>query len=132
MAWLFAKKADTSAVLAAGEQAVAAFEQEKAKLEIEKDSQMHRQVEIWSVSSADSSQGLEAEYKKAATGVAYNVKRILCLDEHIKKVRMGIFHAKNGDATRLAEILKVTDPCANIKPDVPDVTYQVAPSPVTQ
>ena len=117
-------------ILKKGEEAIAAFEKEITRLNTEKDSMMRRQVEIWSVSNSDSNAGMESEYKAAAQGVALNVKKALCLEEHIKKIRLALFHAKNGDKNTLKDILAIDDPCKNVTADVPNVIYRPAPSPV--
>jgi hypothetical protein len=132
MGWLFGKKVDPTVIVAQANEMLVAFENEKLRLQNEKDSLLRRQVEIWSVSSSDSNQGMEVEYKKAATGVAFAIKRVLCLEEHVKKMRMAIFHAEKGDTSKLEKLLEVIDPCANITQEVPKVQFQAAPSPVTQ
>lgn len=115
-------------ILKQAEEAIINFETEIARLNAEKDSQMRRQVEIWSVSNSDSNQGMENEYRTAASGVALNVKKVICLEEHVKKLRLAQFHAKNGDKKMMEETLAITDPCANIKAETPDVIYRPAPS----
>jgi hypothetical protein len=117
-------------LLKQADEAIAGFEKEIAHLNAEKDSLMRRQVEIWSVSSSESNQGMETEYKDAAQGVALNVKKVLCLEEHIKKVRLALFHAKNGDDKGLKDVLSIEDPCVNVTAEVPNVIYRPAPSPV--
>lgn len=129
---LFGGKDSGGDLLKQSEEAIVAYEQQIAQLNTDKDSKMRRQVEIWSVASSESNQGLETEYKDAAMGVALNVKKVLCLEEHIKKIRLAQFHAKNGDSNSLKEVLSVEDPCANITPEVPNVIYRPAPSPVLQ
>lgn len=127
---LFSNESGGGDLLKQGEDAIVAFEAEIVRLNTEKDSMMRRQVEIWSVSSSDSNQGMESEYKTAAQGVALNVKKVLCLEEHIKKIRLALFHAKNGDKNSLKEVLSIEDPCKNVTADVPNVIYRPAPSPV--
>lgn len=128
MGWFSADDKGGGDLLKQGEEALANFEKEIAQLNSEKDSMMRRQVEIWSVSSNESNQGLEGEYKTAARCVALNVKKILCLEEHIKKIRLAQFHAKNGDMTAMKEVLAAGDPCVNITPEVPNIIYRPAPS----
>lgn len=130
MAWsLGGKKEDISALLKQAEDAVIEYTAQITALSQEKDSYLKRQVEIWSVSTADTSAAFEAEYKNAASRVALDVKKVICLEEHIKKLKLALFHAKNGDATRLKEVLAVTDPCANVSADAEDVKYTASPSP---
>ncbi|HSI20290.1 MAG TPA: hypothetical protein VLA04_01085 [Verrucomicrobiae bacterium] len=130
MGWPFGgTKEDTATLLKQAAEAIVLFEREREKLSLEKDSMMRRQVEIWSVSTTDSSGGLDSEYKKAAGSVAFNVKRLLCLEEHVKKLRLAEFHAKNGNITPLKEVLTITDPCSNVQSDVPEVNFKPAPAP---
>ncbi len=126
MAWLFGSKENGDEIIAAGEAAVAKFEYEKRMMEEEKESMLRRQVEIWSVSSSESSQGLEDEYKRAAGGVAFNVKRIICLEEHVKELRLALFHAKKGEFDRLKKALEVEDPCSAVTPEVAKVEFKGA------
>jgi hypothetical protein len=117
-------------ILKQSDEALVGFEQQIAKLNTEKDSLMRRQVEVWSVSTADSNQGMETEYRDAAVGVALNVSKIMCLEAHIKKLRLAQYHAKNGDGKSLEEVMSIGDPCANIQAEIPNVIYRPAPSPV--
>jgi hypothetical protein len=128
MGWLFGAKQNGNLVKQ-GEAALQKFELQKQRAEKEKTAFLNRQVEIWSVTTTESNSGLENEYRHAAALVALNVQRMERLEEHLKAIRLGLFHAKNGEFKKLEEILTVVDPCADLKEEILKVDFKhTAPS----
>jgi hypothetical protein len=126
MGWTLFKGSSGDLVTQA-DAAIAAFKAENTDASRQKDNKMRRQVEIWSLKEA--SPGLEQEYKNVASEVAYLVKKILCLDQHIKDLQLAKFHFQNGSANRLKELLNIADPCANITSDIPLIDFKKSAAP---
>lgn len=116
MAWpTFASKNTT--LLHQLEDTIARYTKEQQESAHEKEQCLKRQVEIWSIGSASSAASLEGEYKDAAGRVSYLVKKLLCLDEHLRQLKLARYHCENGDCRRAEEVLAVQDPCKVISDD---------------
>jgi hypothetical protein len=115
MAWPFGGKSNSDTLLRRVTAAIATFDHEKQVIEQAKTSQLRRQVEIWSVSTAQSTGGMDGEYRSAAEGVSLAAHQLVCLDEHLRKLRLAEFHLKNGKSEGVEELLSVSNPCANVR-----------------
>lgn len=123
MAWNpFKPDGSPGGIIEQANQAVAKFEAEHAELEVEKTKKMQRQVELWSVMTP--SDELRNEYKAVSAHIAFVIKKMLCLDAHLKELKLARYHAQNGNEERLEKALAIVDPCVNIAPSISELAYQ--------
>jgi hypothetical protein len=110
-------------LLEQSEEAIAAFEVELAGYTKEKEQKTRRQVELWSVLTP--SESLRSEYRDVSTHVAFLVKKMICLEAHLKELKLARYHAQNGNIERLEKALSITDPCENVDAKVEEVSYSI-------
>lgn len=116
---LFKTPGNSDDLLTQADAALARFEKDHAGFVAEKDEKMKRQVELWSVLTP--SEALKNEYKMVSSHIAFLIKKMMCLDEHIKQLKLARYHAQNGDTARLKQILEIQDPCKAIEPSITEL-----------
>lgn len=107
---------------ASADAAIAQVERQREELLREKEDKLARQVELWSILTPTSD--LEAEYRAVSADIAFIIKKVMCLDDHLEKLKVARYHCKSGDCGVLSRLLKGGDPCRNLAPDVPKVDFQ--------
>ncbi len=78
---------------------------------------MQRQVELWSILTP--SPELEKEYRTVTTAIAVLVKKVLVLEEHLKRLRLARHHCQDGECKDLTALLAMADPTEGLVVEVP-------------